>query len=222
MPRTKPQRQCGSCAYWHKGPDGRGLCDKLDCAGKAEHGRGCPHWKGKKYRRHNDVLTVSGGPPWSHLSWSSPGPPEYGGATGSDLPCTGGETPRQWRGTACAGCSSMMMVRTPCYATGRVRKPKRDMMSDYTFKYADGTGKLQRGHYAHNETPDCMAEEDRWIGPWRTEGGARSAVRKAEAAYTDNYFDMDAEVCRLAVEASKTPAMKRAREAHDRVRAYMG
>jgi len=53
VPRTKPQRQCGSCAYWYKWPDGRGLCDKLDCAGKAEHGRGCPHWKGKKYNRHN-------------------------------------------------------------------------------------------------------------------------------------------------------------------------
>ena len=61
MPRTKPQRQCGSCAYWNKWHDGRGLCEKLDCAGKADAGRGCRHWKGKKYHRHNAIHKPLGG-----------------------------------------------------------------------------------------------------------------------------------------------------------------
>ena len=51
---NKPKRECGSCYFWWKWNrtnDGRGLCDKLDCAGKAEHGKGCKHWKGRKYNR---------------------------------------------------------------------------------------------------------------------------------------------------------------------------
>jgi hypothetical protein len=49
---NKPKRECGSCEFWCKWKsDGRGLCDKFDRAGKAEHGRGCKDWKGRKYRR---------------------------------------------------------------------------------------------------------------------------------------------------------------------------
>ena len=54
---NKPKRECGSCAYWIKwkyGQCGRGLCNLLDVAGKAEHGKKCPYWKGKKYQRNKD------------------------------------------------------------------------------------------------------------------------------------------------------------------------
>ena len=48
-------KECGSCGFWFKFKshkfNGRGLCQKIDCSGKAEHGRNCPHWKGKKYKR---------------------------------------------------------------------------------------------------------------------------------------------------------------------------
>jgi hypothetical protein len=51
---NKPKKECGSCINWTKwkfDPWGRGLCDFLDAAGKAEHGKNCPYWKGKKYKR---------------------------------------------------------------------------------------------------------------------------------------------------------------------------
>lgn len=49
---NKPKRECGSCEVWTKWKnDGRGVCDKLDCAGKAQHGKGCKNWKGRKYNR---------------------------------------------------------------------------------------------------------------------------------------------------------------------------
>ena len=57
----KPRRECGSCRHWNKWhDDGRGLCKKLDCAGKADAGRGCRHWKGQKYHRHNKELSGAG------------------------------------------------------------------------------------------------------------------------------------------------------------------
>jgi hypothetical protein len=58
---NKPKRECGSCMYWWKWNrpnDGRGLCDKFDGAGKAEHGKGCRAWKGRKYSR-NDMKVRS-------------------------------------------------------------------------------------------------------------------------------------------------------------------
>jgi hypothetical protein len=49
---NKPRRECGSCRFWTRfSRDGRGLCDVFDCAGKADEGRGCKEWKGKKYSR---------------------------------------------------------------------------------------------------------------------------------------------------------------------------
>lgn len=102
-----------------------------------------------------------------------------------------------------------------------MKKLTKTADTTYTLKHADGTGRLQRGWYAHNETPDCMAEEDRWIGPFRTVAGARAAVRKAEEIAAHNGTDVDDELCHLACRAGRTPAMKRAREAHDRVRAHM-
>ena len=90
----------------------------------------------------------------------------------------------------------------------------------YTTKRADGTGHLQKGWYAHNESPDSMEAIDRWVGPWRTERGAAAAIAKAEAKYTTG-ADIDDELCRLAREAGKTTSMQRERAIHDRVRDYM-
>jgi len=48
----KPKKVCGSCFNWTKWKEnGRGLCDKLDCAGKSDDGKNCKHWKGIKYNR---------------------------------------------------------------------------------------------------------------------------------------------------------------------------
>jgi len=56
----KPKRECGSCETWTKWKsDGRGLCDKLDCAGKAQQGKGCKDWKGRKYNRTKTKREVS-------------------------------------------------------------------------------------------------------------------------------------------------------------------
>jgi len=55
----KPKRECGSCDYWNKWKhDGRGLCDKKDCAGKAQDGKGCADWKGRKYKRKKTTEKV--------------------------------------------------------------------------------------------------------------------------------------------------------------------
>lgn len=56
---NKPKKECGSCSNWTKWRHdkwGRGLCDLLDVAGKAEHGKNCPYWQGKKYKRKNHNL----------------------------------------------------------------------------------------------------------------------------------------------------------------------
>ena len=56
---NKPKKECGSCANWtkwKKDPWGQGLCDLLDAAGKAEHGKNCPHWQGKKYKRKTSFI----------------------------------------------------------------------------------------------------------------------------------------------------------------------
>lgn len=90
----------------------------------------------------------------------------------------------------------------------------------YTTKRADGTGHLQKGWYAYNETADTMESIDRWVGPWQTERGAASAIEKACAKYTTDE-DIDDELCRLAQEAGKTQTMQRERTIHERVRAYM-
>ena len=33
-----------------------GLCDLLDVAGKAEYGKNCPCWQGKKYKRETSFI----------------------------------------------------------------------------------------------------------------------------------------------------------------------
>ena len=52
---NRPKRECGSCEYWIKWKEpckgGRGLCELLDVAGKAQDGRGCLRWTGRKNRR---------------------------------------------------------------------------------------------------------------------------------------------------------------------------
>lgn len=49
--------ECGACRYWTKWKnDGRGLCSKLDCSGKAEHGRGCPHFQARRHKRSRMAL----------------------------------------------------------------------------------------------------------------------------------------------------------------------
>lgn len=58
---NKPKKECGSCANWTKwkfDPWGRGLCDLLDVTGKAEHGKNCPHWQGKKYKREKSIVDL--------------------------------------------------------------------------------------------------------------------------------------------------------------------
>lgn len=52
----KPKRECGSCVNWVKlsqMSNGRGVCQLFDCAGKAQHGKQCPKWKGNKYHRND-------------------------------------------------------------------------------------------------------------------------------------------------------------------------
>jgi len=58
----KPRKECGSCQFWIKWKDdGRGLCELLDAAGKAEHGKNCKSWKGRKYDRVKHKLDGSEG-----------------------------------------------------------------------------------------------------------------------------------------------------------------
>lgn len=89
----------------------------------------------------------------------------------------------------------------------------------FTTKYADGTGLLQRGWYAYDEDANTRTF-DRFIGPWRTERGAASAIAKAEATAMDDK-PADEILCELASEAGQTQAMRAARDLHNRVRAYM-
>jgi hypothetical protein len=91
------------------------------------------------------------------------------------------------------------------------------MNHEYTIKHADGTGRLQRGYYVYNESSAAYAAEvDRFTGPWRTELGARSAIRRAEGT-----ADPDDTLMRAAIEAGKTPSMRAARATHERIRLYM-
>ena len=59
---NKPKRECGSCQYWtrwRKNMRGWGLCELLDVAGKAQYGKNCPYWKGKKYERDHTPVVYS-------------------------------------------------------------------------------------------------------------------------------------------------------------------
>jgi hypothetical protein len=52
---NKPKHECGSCTWWTKWKNdelGRGLCDLLDYATRAQDGKDCDSWKGKKYKRN--------------------------------------------------------------------------------------------------------------------------------------------------------------------------
>lgn len=89
----------------------------------------------------------------------------------------------------------------------------------FTTKYADGTGHLQRGWYAYDEDSNS-SPADRYIGPWRTERGAASAIAKADATATEDR-PADDILCELASKAGQTPCMRAARDLHNRVRAYM-
>ena len=58
---NKPKKECGSCDNWIKWKNdkwGRGLCTLLDVAGKAEHGKNCPCWQGKKYKREKSIVDL--------------------------------------------------------------------------------------------------------------------------------------------------------------------
>lgn len=91
---------------------------------------------------------------------------------------------------------------------------------NFSTKKADGSGRLQSGWYAYDESPDWSAESDRYIGPFRTEREAQAAIDKAEKEATEDKPAYDI-ICELAVEAGKTTAMKAASESHQRVRNYM-